>query len=212
MARQKFSLEPKLFRQWVGFNALGFGIATTICLSAKISDFNIEMLWLSGLIVGSITGICQAITLKNKLPKLRYWQWILANILGGYAGIWGALFVMFNYLEFLNPASAEIICLIFGSFVGLGISLAQSFVLFFHAQDLRLWGFVNIAGRAIAWSLSSFIITGLFTESLSSSDTILPVHLSLITGVIGGTIFGLVTSIALGYLQPKTKTLPIESI
>ena len=99
MSIQRFSLTPKLYWQWVSLNALGFGIATTICLSIQVSEFNVEMLWLSGLIVGSITGICQAIALKKKLSKLRYWQWILANIVGGYAGTVGALFLIFTALE-----------------------------------------------------------------------------------------------------------------
>ena len=134
MSFKIFALKPKLYWQWVSLNALGFGIATTICLSAQVSEFNIEMLWLSGLIVGSITGICQAIALKKQLPKLRYWQWILANILGGYAGIIGGFWVIFTFLESSGEIATHIGFWLFGGLVGLGISIAQILMLLFHTH------------------------------------------------------------------------------
>ena len=198
-----FDLSPRLYWQWVGLNALGFGIATTICFSAQVSEFNIEMLWLSGLIVGSITGICQAIALKKKVPKLRYWQWILANILGGYAGIWGSLYLIFNVLDFLNQHSPYLLFTAFGGCVGICISLAQMLMLRFHARGVRFWGIVNMLGRAIAWGMSSLIIGLTFGDSLATTDIMLPIHASLIGGVLGGAIFGIVTGLAVGKLQPK---------
>ncbi len=200
-----FGTTPKLYWQWVRLNALGFGIATTICLSAQVSEFNIEMLWLSGLIVGSITGICQAIALKKKIPKLRYWQWILANIVGGYVGIIGGFWIIFNFLESSLQVSPYLGLSLFGGLVGLGISLAQMFMLLFHThkRSILLWGFTNTVARAIAWGCSSFMLRQLFPESVKANEIIFHVPISLVSGLIGGTIFGLITGVVLGNLQPK---------
>lgn len=199
-------LTPKLYWQWIGLNALGFGIATMICFSTQVSEFNEEMLWSSGLIVGSITGICQAIALKNKLPKLRYWQWISANILGGYAGIFGGLWwIFYLQLDFLSQASGYLIFSVFGACVGLGISVVQMLLLLFHTRksSILVWGMTNIVARAIAWGLASILIGQLFPEVIKTNESIFPVHISLTGGLLGGTIFGFISGVAIGYLQPK---------
>ncbi|OKH17270.1 hypothetical protein [[Limnothrix rosea] IAM M-220] len=204
MSQKNGRFQLKLYWQWVGLNALGFGIATTICFSTKISEFNIEMLWLSGLVVGSITGICQAIALKQKIPKLRYWQWILANIVGGYAGTLGALLLISATLDSNLQASPYVIFLAFGALIGIAISFTQTFMLMRRARGVWTWGLITIIARAIAWSSVSLFIPLLFPEGIELTESILPVQVSLVGGTFGGMIYGVITGFGLNWLRLKT--------
>ena len=195
MSQQNERFQPQLYWQWVGLNALGFGIATTICFSTRVSEFNREILWLSGLIVGSITGLCQAIALKKKIPKLRYWQWILANIIGGYAGTLGALLLISAALDSNLQTSLHLVFLVFGALVGVAISFTQTFMLMSRAHGVWIWGLVTIIARAIAWGCVSLLIPLLFSSGIGTTEigatlSLLPVPVSLWAELLAAEFLG----------------------
>jgi hypothetical protein len=211
MTLAKFNFLPDLFWQWVGLNVLGLGIATTLCFSIKVSDFNIEILFLSGLIVGSITGALQPIVLQKRLPRLRYWQWIAANILGGYMGIFGGGTIAAQVASMLSgslaPSSVSYLsCLVFGACMGLALSITQLVVLLFVGRGILVWSFCNVLGRAIAWVVGAAIALTLM-EHFSAPVLFMPAWVSLLAGLVGGGIYGGVTGLALSSLQPKAKKM-----
>lgn len=205
-----------LFWQWIGLNVVGFGLATTLCFSIRISDFNLEMLFLSGLVVGSITGALQPIVLRQRLPRLRYWQWIAANIVGGYIGVFGggtlaARLAALLGITFTGMSVAYGSCLVFGACVGLALSVTQGVVLGLVGRGIVIWSVGNIAGRAIAWMVGSAIALSVL-QNVSTTVNFLPVGISLLAGMVGGGIYGVATGLALPYLEPKAKKVPTETM
>ncbi|NJN74497.1 MAG: hypothetical protein HC799_17740 [Limnothrix sp. RL_2_0] len=190
---------------WLGCNLAAFTLATMLCFSVKFSMYNIEMLFLSGLIVGSITGWAQAYVLKQQIPKIRYWQWILANIIGGYIGIWLGTFGVVSIAMVGNIMAG---LLLYGAILGLIVGLAEAIALRVHSTGALRWITVNILGRALGWGISGFIVQSLFETSFwnNSSSTLLPIPASFLGGILGGLIYSLVTSLALPYLQPKQRS------
>jgi len=189
---------------WLGCNVAAFTVASILCFSVKISLYNIEMLFLSGLIVGSLTGWAQAYVLKQQIPKMRYWQWILANIIGGYIGIWSATFSVVSIAMVRNIVAG---LFLYGAILGLIVGLAEAIALRVHSTGALRWITVNILGRSLGWGISGFIVQFLFEAGFFSdaSSTLLPFPPSFIGGILGGLIYSLVTSLALPYLQPKLR-------
>lgn len=193
-----------IFGRWLGCNVAAFTLASMFCFSVRFSVYNIEMLFLSGLIVGSITGWAQAYVLKQQIPKMRYWQWILANIIGGYIGIWSATF---SVVSIAMVGNIVVGLLLYGAILGFIVGIAEAIALRIHSTGALRWITVNLLGRALGWGISGFMVQSLFEASFFSdaSSTLLPFPASFIGGILGGLIYSLVTSLALPYLQPKLR-------
>ena len=193
-----------IFGRWLGCNTAAFAVASVLCFSVKFSMYNIEMLFLSGLIVGSITGWAQAYVLKRQIPKMRYWQWILANIIGGYIGIW---FAAFSVVSLAAGGNVIVGLLLYGAILGFIVGIAEAIALRVHSTGALRWITVNLLGRALGWGISGFVVQSLFGASVvgDQSSTLLPIPASFVGGILGGLIYALVTSLALPYLQPKLK-------
>lgn len=196
---------PILWR-WLGCNIAAFTLASILCFSIKISLYNIEMLFLSGLIVGSITGLAQAYVLKQQVPKIKYWQWILANTIGGYIGIWLATF---SVVSIAMTGNLIIGFLLYGSIVGFSVGIAEAIALRAHREGALRWITVSLLGRGLGWWFSGFVVISLFEARLGngSSSTTVPIYASLLGGILGGLIYGVITSLALPYLRPKLKPM-----
>ncbi|MGB2924077.1 MAG: hypothetical protein WBB82_02140 [Limnothrix sp.] len=214
MKTQPASIAPQwfspVFWRWLGFNVLGFSVATVLCFSLRFSEQNIEMLFLSGLIIGVVTGLAQVKALKYKFPKIRYWQWLLANIVGGYAGIWLAIFATTSFGIF--TVSFVIGFLLWGAIIGGCVGLAETVVLSRHSTGSLVWIPASLIGRAIAWLGGYFVLVSLFSQELSTlSSTILPVKFSLIAGISGSILYGVITGLALRQIHATSQPLTVAT-
>lgn len=212
MGSQAQEATQKLLRLWIGANTLGFAIATPLSFLANISAQYFEALYIAGLIIGAVVGPLQAIVLKQRLPKLKIWQWVLANILGSYLGSWSGLLVLgmiavniesFEQLAGLNSSISFIVTIaIYGSTIGVIVGAAQLLSLQNHTQNLRQWWLASFLGRLLGWLMAATLgwiissITDIFATAFFSTWGIL-------LGAVGGATYGRVTAKALLRLKPR---------
>lgn len=198
-AAKKHSHKP-LFQHWLFCNILGFSLSLTLMIPMEfVADTN-RYVWLLGLIVGVALSPWQAIALKRIFPKLRYWQWIAANIAGMYAAIalnlWPqiqlAYFYFYNDLLELGQ---------YGVVIGLCVGVPQLIVLGLRTKKALWWLIATILSGAIAVPIGS-LVTFVFFEPF---DDVLPAKISVVTiaiaaismGLLMGGIYSSITGVAL---------------
>ena len=193
---------------WLVANVLGFAIATPLSFLMNLSTQNFESLFVAGLIVGAIVGPLQAWVLKRQLPKLKAWQWIIANILGSYIGSWGGLLtlgILFILLESVvitlgDVTSWLLIMAIYGMSIGSIVSAAQLVSLRRCTQHMWPWWVASCFGRTLGW-LSAGTVGWVIVAVMPETDTFL-VTWGILLGAIGGAVYALVTAKALLDFQP----------
>ncbi len=199
----------KLLWLWLGANVLGFAIATPLSFLMNLSAQTFEALYFAGLIVGAIVGSLQALIIKRQLPKLKSWQWILANIFGSYLGAWSGLFVIgivwmmppfARLLQFGGVFSLVITIAIYGAVIGAFVGAAQLFSLRQHTENLRQWWLANFLGRTLGW-ISASIVGWLITQAIDTKTFL--VTWGALLGALGGAVYAGFTAKALLNLTPK---------
>ncbi|ESA33747.1 hypothetical protein N836_20195 [Leptolyngbya sp. Heron Island J] len=204
----------KLLWLWVGANGLGFAIATPLSFLLSLSPSPFAALSVAGFIVGAITGPLQALVLKRQLPRLKIWQWILANIIGSYLGSWIGLFVfglVYALVQSINGWSSVfnvvswlpmmLTFALYGAVIGIVVGAAQLVSLRQHAQKLRPWWVANLLGRTLGWVSAS--ILGLMLPETFGSATFLTTW-GVLLGAIGGVVYAGTTAQAMLNLKPQT--------
>ena len=201
----------QLVKFWIGVNAVGFAIATPLSLLVALSDDYFQALYTVGLIIGAIVGPLQAWVIKHQLPRLKTWQWTLANIVGSYLGAWRGLFVVGSFAmlfrSFNSFAGLEGITAIlfivgcYGAVIGTLVGIAQIFSLPSQAQNVQQWWTANFIGRSLGW-LSAGLVGWLLAEAIPNLEEPFSLMLGAPLGAIGGAVYGLATAKAMLNLNP----------
>lgn len=198
-----------LFWQWVGLNSVLFGGLTAFCFSPfLLENLGLGFLGIVGLIIGSSTGLVQPIILRKKIPKLRTWAWILGNIIGGYVGIWSAIYVLL-YLDgaFLGSGFllVQISLVIYGGMIGLGLAIPQMIILAaHHCFGVKKWAIATVLGRAIAWWSGCTAMTLLFGDDiLTNLFSGVSLGATFLGGLIGGFFYGVTTGLVFPFLTTE---------
>ena len=196
---------------WLGINVLGFAIATPLSFLMALSSRYFETLYIAGFIVGAIIGPLQAFVIKRQVPKLKSWQWILANIFGSYLGSWAGLLgfgtVILLVQSFNNSILDGTIGQIltfstYGAVIGICVSAAQLSTLRDHTQGLRKWWIANFLGRTLGW-LCAGLLGWTVSSSASTTDPRFLIILGAPLGAVGGAIYAAATAKALLNFKPK---------
>ncbi|EKV03103.1 hypothetical protein Lepto7375DRAFT_5379 [Leptolyngbya sp. PCC 7375] len=195
---------------WLGANVLGFAIATPLSFLMNVSAQYFEALYIAGLIVGAVVGPLQALVMQRLLPRLKIWQWVIANIFGSYLGSWVGLLVfglIVMLLQFFNnlPDPGDVVTLvltiaIYSAVIGMCVSIAQLYSLPSQVQNARQWWIANFLGRILGWVSASLV--GWFVFAITGTENFLVVWGALL-GAVGGAVYAGVTTKALLNLQPN---------
>ncbi len=204
------ALRARWLWQWYGANIFGFAIATPLSFIANLTAQNFEALYVAGLIVGAIVGSLQAIVIQRLLPRLKIWQWVLANILGSYLGSWAGLLVFGMIIMVIQwgkhlPDPGNLITLIltitvYSAVLGMVVSIAQIVSLPRQTENIRQWWIANFLGRILGWVSASLLGWVLF--AITSADNFLMIWGALL-GAVGGAVYAVITAKALLQLAPK---------
>lgn len=201
----------ELLGLWFGANVLGFAIATPLSFLTTLSYQYFEALYIAGLIIGAVVGPLQAWVIQRQLPRLRLWQWTLANIVGSYIGSWVGLFAVglltfmaYSISNAFQPDGMVGVLLGIGSYglvIGMVLGVAQIFSLPSQAQNVRYWWTANAVGRSLGW-LSASLLTWILSNAM---DNFLDAHISwyILLGAVGGAVYAGMTVKALFNLNPN---------
>ena len=199
---------------WLGVNIVGFAIATPLSLLMTLSTRYFETLYIAGFIVGAIIGPLQALVIKRQVPKLKSWQWILANIFGSYLGSWagllgfGAVILVaqsFNSSATLDSLLGKVFTFAtYGATVGVFASAAQLSTLRDHTQGLRQWWIANFLGRTLGWLCAGLLGWTISSAASTTTDPKFLVILGAPLGAIGGAIYAGATVKALLNFKPQS--------
>ena len=201
-----------LLAVWLGFKVLGFAIATPLSFLMALSSRYFETLYIAGFIVGAIIGPLQAFVIKRQVPKLKSWQWILANIFGSYLGSWAGLLGFgtvillaesFNNSILDGTIGKMLTFATYGAVIGLCVSAAQLSTLRDHTQGLRQWWIANFLGRTLGW-LCAGLLGWTISSSASTTDPRFLIILGAPLGAVGGAIYATATAKALLNFKPKS--------
>lgn len=217
---------PAILWPWLGVNTLGSAIVTTILILIAFADepTRSEALSFSGVVVGGLVGPMQAFILRDQVPRLRIWEWVLASIVSGYLGIFlGAIvlvaliwmmsadtWMMSPILEAAFPAALSSI---FGAILGASVGLGQVVVLARHVLGLRRWWVANVIGRSLAWLSASL----LWTLVVATVSYFFPDRfwqhfiIGALLGTVIGLIYGGVTARAIPRLTPRQRSVADSS-
>jgi hypothetical protein len=132
-----------------------------------------------GLIAGAIIGAAQWWALRSLVP----WVWIVATSVGMAAGLTaGAALVDYG----ISRGDLALM----GAVTGLGVAALQAFVLPFarRSSGALLWVAVNVPAWALAWVVTTFVITENVKEHFA------------VFGASGALVFALLTWLVLAFL------------
>jgi len=136
-----------------------------------------------GLIAGAIIGAAQWWALRSLVP----WAWIVATSVGMAAGLTaGAALVDYG----ISRGDLALM----GAVTGLGVAGLQAFLLpLARRSGALLWVAVNVPAWALAWVVSSFVITKNVKEHFA------------VFGASGAILFALVTWLVLTFLFQRNE-------
>ena len=215
---------PAILWLWLGVNTLGFAIVTTILILIAFADepTRSEALPFSGVVVGGLVGPMQALILRDQVPRLRIWQWILASIMGGYLGIFlgGIVFLATSWMMWAidywmwmaSPILHAAQLSISGAMVGTSIGLGQVVVLARHVRGLRRWWVANVIGQSLAWPSASLLWPLVVARmSYFFPERFLYFLIGALLGAVIGLIYGGVTARAIPRLTPRQRSVAASS-
>ena len=198
---------PPTVRSWLVVNTLGFAIAITLLVLLGF-QFSGRELFLTGLVISALVGPLQAIVLRQKIPRLRIWHWVLVSILGSYLGVFLGLVATFLLSTFglfilvLIPFAELFVGSLLGAMVGACVGLGQVLVLARHVRGVRGGGVADVVGRSLGW-LSAQLLWQLVkadTVIMVPPNSIRDLPIVLLCGAVGGLVYGGVTARALPLL------------
>ena len=136
-----------------------------------------------GLIAGAVIGAAQWWALRSLVP----WAWIVATSVGMAAGLTaGAALVDYG----ISRGDLALM----GAVTGLGVAGLQAFLLpLARRSGALLWVAVNVPAWALAWIVSSFVITKNVKEHFA------------IFGASGAILFALLTWLVLTFLFQRNE-------
>lgn len=136
-----------------------------------------------GLIAGAVIGAAQWWALRSLVP----WTWIVATSVGMAAGLTaGAALVDYG----ISRGDLALM----GAVTGLGVAGLQAFLLpLARRSGALLWVAVNVPAWALAWIVSSFVITKNVKEHFA------------IFGASGAILFALLTWLVLTFLFQRNE-------
>ena len=130
-----------------------------------------------GLIAGGIIGAAQWLALRPLVP----WLWVVATSVGMAAGLAvGAAVVDYG----ISRGDLAVM----GAITGLGVGGLQAVVLAPRVSGALWWAALNPAAWALAWLVTSFVITGNVKEHFTNF------------GAGGALVFALLTWLLLRFL------------
>jgi hypothetical protein len=143
---------------------------------------------IGGLIAGAIIGAAQWLALKSLVP----WAWIVATSVGMAAGLTaGAAFVDYGITR------GDLVLM--GAVTGLAVGGLQAFLLARRGSGAIWWAAVNPPAWALAWFVTTFVITKNVKEHFA------------VFGASGALVFALLTWLVLTFLfrpnerEPKAR-------
>ena len=208
--RPESKASPPTVWFWLVVNTLGFAIAIALLVLLGF-QFSGRELFLAGLVISAIVGPLQAIVLRQKILRLRIWQWVLVSILGSYLGVFLGLVATFLLSTFgllilvLIPFAEILVGTLLGAIVGVCVGLGQVLVLARQVRGLRWWWVANVLGRSLGW-LSAQLLWQLVkaeTVIMVPPNSIRDLPIVLLCGAVGGLVYGGVTARALPYLTAR---------
>jgi hypothetical protein len=134
-----------------------------------------------GLIAGAIIGAAQWLALRPLVP----WAWLVATTVGTAAGLTaGAALVDYDI------SRGDL--MLMGAVTGLAVGGLQAFLLARRGSGALWWAAVNPPAWALAWLVTSFVITKNVKEHFA------------VFGASGAIVFALLTWLVLTFLfRPK---------
>ena len=186
MTALRKSLTPaewSLALRWVVATTAGWIIGFAICEAVvkpivdTLTHFNSD-----GAVIGIAIGIGQALVLKSRISRTRWW--ILASIIGFGIGK--------NVSDPVAQAiSGPLGSALGGLAIGTSLGVVQWLVLRRHIPEARWW----ILATAIAWAVGWAIIASVDTEAAGGSTAT-----AYLIGAIGAGSAGVITAAALVWL------------
>jgi hypothetical protein len=132
---------------------------------------------LGGLIAGAIAGAAQWLALRRLVP----WAWIVATSVGMAAGLTaGAALVDYGI------SRGDL--MLMGAVTGLAVGGLQAFLLARRGSGALWWVLVNPPAWALAWLVTTFVITANVKEHFA------------VFGASGALVFALLTWLVLTFL------------
>lgn len=203
---QKSSNQFFLLRRWLFCNIVGFILSLALMIPMEFAADPNRYVWLLGLIFGVVLSPWQAIALKRLFPKLKYWQWIAANIVGMYGAIAINIWLQ-NQLAYVFNPLLELGR--YGAVIGLCGGASQLFILGLRSKKACFWWLANILAWAIAVPISSLMAFLLFLEPLDDLTTTISVVTMAIAAISIGLLMGLIytgiTAFALVAIAPSSQ-------
>ncbi|MBC6419972.1 MAG: hypothetical protein GDA44_15015 [Prochloron sp. SP5CPC1] len=193
--------ESRFIRRWTVATVVGFTLGSPFTLGVivlhgmgggfeNVSTY-IKFGTLAGLILGTLIGFCQKLTLIGQASRLNWW--IRASILGGTLGG----FILGGLLKLSGKMNSDLIFLVILAMPGIIIGIAQSFVLMKSFKKAPLWGCISV--NIIAWTVTQHVLfSGILSSQLYPGPT-------LLTLLFSGAILGLITGIYLTWLLSNFK-------
>ena len=208
-------------RLWVLTNVLGFMLSLLSIFAIRLVGFTGNGLSATGLVLGVILGGIQASVLRQRLPRLKVWHWIVATGLGAYVGLalaalsnlWyamtgqGPLFIMWMlfspFVDSIPSALMWIIVLVgFGLSIGISVGIAQGLVLRQHISNWRLWWTMVVLGHTLGGTMGLYgiwPIAGMSVNAENLGDVLFSnLSWALMVVVIKGLCLGAVGGVIYG--------------
>ena len=200
----------QLLRLWLMANTLGFAVATVLTVSIGFV-FPSREIFVAGLFVSVVAGSMQAIVLRQKVARLKVWQWLFASILSSYVGIFLATLTTFLmgtfglFILVLIPFSDIFVAAVFGAVIGTCIGVGQILVLAKHVRGLYRWWVAHVIGRSLGW-LMAYLLWKLVqgrSAIVEFPNNLTDILVVMVCSAFGGLVYGGVTAIAWPRLTPR---------
>jgi hypothetical protein len=170
--------------QWLIATLIGFPVGGEIAnvIVGPVDSFGAALT--SGLIAGAVIGAAQWLALRQLVSRL----WIAATSLGMAVGlVAGAAIVDYG--------TRRSNLLVMGAVTGAAVGAAQAFVFARqHIPGAGWWVATNVAAWALAWLITSYVITTNVDEHFTNF------------GASGTLLFALLTSVPLATVLGRTKS------
>jgi len=221
------AMQMTYLRLWVLTNVLGFMLSLLSIFAIKLVGPTGNGLSAAGLGLGLFLGGIQASVLRQRLPQLKVWHWIVATGLGTYVGsalaafsnLWQAMTgqgTLFIAMKLFSPSADSmpstlmwtILLIGYGISIGISVGIAQVLVLRQHTPNWRLWWTMGVLGYTLGGAIAFYGVwstAGSFLDISWASMALIIRGLCL--GAVGGVLYGGITAIALKSIRPRQHNL-----
>jgi hypothetical protein len=154
------------------------------------------------IVTGAIVGLAQWLALRIALPKVAWWMWTSATMLGLVLGI----VLVGQSRAFLQPDNLIVGLATDGAIVGAVVGLAQAAVLWPHVRMAVLWVPISIVALAPFFPTISGLnlkISQMLYERMGAADSL--ALSGTVTETIAVLLYALVTGIGLALLLRSSR-------